>query len=214
MDSPGVNLWQSPAHAIDYLCKADAIPHRAEGEEVLLEFLPETVGRVLDLGSGDGRLLALARRTRPKARAVALDFSPTMIDRLRARFAADASIEVVVHDLAYPLSQSLGRFDAIISSFAIHHLPHQRKRSLYGELFELLNTGGVFCNLEHVASPTIGLHHEFLAALSLAPEEEDPSNKLLDVETQLQWLRATGFDNVDCHWKWRELALLAGDKLQ
>jgi tRNA (cmo5U34)-methyltransferase len=214
MDSPDVNLWQSPAHAIDYVCKADAIPHRAEGEEVLLEFLPETVGRVLDLGSGDGRLLALAKRTRPKARAVALDFSPTMIDRLRARFAADASIEVVVHDLAYPLSQSLGRFDAIISSFAIHHLPHERKRRLYGELFELLNAGGVFCNLEHVASPTIALHHEFLAALSLAPDEEDPSNKLLDVETQLQWLRATGFDNVDCHWKWRELALLAGDKLQ
>jgi tRNA (cmo5U34)-methyltransferase len=214
MDSPDVNLWQSPAHAIDYLCKADAIPHRAEGEEALLEFVPETVGRVLDLGSGDGRLLALAKRTRPRARAVALDFSPAMIDRLRARFAADASIEVVVHDLASPLSQSLGRFDAIISSFAIHHLPHQRKRSLYGELFELLNTGGVFCNLEHVASPTIGLHHGFLAALSLAPEEEDPSNKLLDVETQLQWLRATGFDNVDCHWKWRELALLAGDKLR
>jgi tRNA (cmo5U34)-methyltransferase len=214
MESPDVNLWQSPAHAIDYLCKADAIPHRDQGEEVLLEFLPETVGRVLDLGSGDGRLLALAKRTRPEARAVALDFSPTMIDRLRARFAADASIDVVVHDLASPLSQSLGRFDAIISSFAIHHLPHQRKRSLYGELFELLNAGGVFCNLEHVASPTIALHHEFLAALSLAPDEEDPSNKLLDVETQLQWLRATGFDNVDCHWKWRELALLAGDKLQ
>jgi tRNA (cmo5U34)-methyltransferase len=214
MDSPDVNLWQSPVHAIDYLCKADTIPHRAEGEEALLEFLPETVGRVLDLGSGDGRLLALAKRTRPRARAVALDFSPAMIDRLRARFAADASIEVVVHDLASPLSQSLGRFDAIISSFAIHHLPHQRKRSLYGELFELLNAGGVFCNLEHVASPTIALHHEFLAALSLAPDEEDPSNKLLDVETQLQWLRATGFDNVDCHWKWRELALLAGDKLR
>jgi tRNA (cmo5U34)-methyltransferase len=214
MDSPDVNLWQSPVHANDYLCKADTIPHRSEGEDVLLEFLPETVGRVLDLGSGDGRLLALAKLNRPNATAVALDFSPTMIDRLRARFAADTSIEVVVHDLAHPLPQLLGRFDAIISSFAIHHLPHQRKRSLYGELFELLNTGGVFCNLEHVASPTIALHHEFLAALSLAPDEEDPSNKLLDVETQLQWLRATGFDNVDCHWKWRELALLAGDKLQ
>ena len=74
----------------------------------------------------------------------------------------------------------------------------------------MLLPGGVFCNLEHVASPSERLHHEFLKSMDIAPENDDPSNKLLDMETQLRWWREIGFTDVDCHWKWRELALLAG----
>jgi tRNA (cmo5U34)-methyltransferase len=43
-------------------------------------------------------------------------------------------------------------------------------------------------------------------------ERDDPSNQLLDVETQFAWLREIGFADAGCLWKWRELALLAGVK--
>lgn len=209
---PSANLWTSPSHALDYLARADAIPHRTEGEAALLECLPPSPRRVLDLGSGDGRLLSLLRLASPGVEAIAVDFSETMLARLRERFGADPAVGVVAHDLDFPLPPSLGAFDAVVSSFAIHHVSHDRKRALYAEVHALLRPGGVFCNLEHVASPTQSLHERFLASLGVGPEDEDPSNKLLDVETQLAWLRAIGFADVDCHWKWRELALLAGTR--
>jgi SAM-dependent methyltransferase len=210
MASANVNLWSTPEHALEYLRRADTIPHRTEGEATLLDMLPLRINRVLDLGSGDGRLLGLVKLARPGAEAVAVDFSPTMLERLRARFADDASVSVLQHNLDHPLPSGLARFDAVVSSFAIHHVPHERKRELYEEIRNLLAPGGVFYNLEHVASPTPALHARFLTALSVAAEDEDPSNKLLDMEVQLAWLRELGFTDVDCHWKWLELALLGG----
>lgn len=203
-----VNLWTSTEHARDYLERADSISHREEGEAALFEFIAPTTRRILDLGTGDGRLLGLVRRARPNTEAVAVDFSPTMLEAARKRFAGDSRVTVVAHNLDDPLP-GLGKFDAAISSFAIHHVVHERKRTLYAEIHELLKAGGVFCNLEHVASPTPRLHDEFLQSIGFTVETEDPSNKLLDVETQLKWLREIGFIDVDCHWKWRELALLA-----
>ena len=101
-----------------------------------------------------------------------------MLEAVRKRFKDDDSVTVVVHNLDNPLP-GLGKFDAAVSSFAIHHLPHQRKRALYAEIYDVLNSGGVFCNLEHVSSPTPELHDEFLRRIGYTSETEDPSNKLL-----------------------------------
>jgi|SRR5579872_3082720 len=207
-----VNLWTSSEHVHDYLGRANQIAHRGEGEATMLEFIPEKARRILDLGTGDGRLLALVRERHPETEAVALDFSPAMLAEVRRRFASDSRVTVVEHNMDASLPR-LGQFDTVVSSFAIHHLIRERKRELYGEIFALLNSGGVFCNLEHVSSPTPRLHEEFLHAIGYTVETEDPSNKLLDLETQLGWLREIGFTDVDCHWKWRELALMVGRRV-
>lgn len=205
-----INLWTSTEHALSYLARADTIPHRIEGESVLLDQVPQTIKRILDLGTGDGRLLALLKIDRPQVQGVAVDFSPTMLEAVRSRFVAEPTVEIIAHNLDDPLPK-LGQFDAVVSSFAIHHLVDARKRSLYAEVFELLEPGGIFCNLEHVASATQKLHEHFRHSIGME-HEEDPSNKLLDVETQLKWLREIGFEDVDCYWKWLELALLVGVK--
>ncbi len=206
-----VNLWTGASHAHEYLERRDQIPHRAEGYAVLLEFLPEAPRRVLDLGTGDGLLLSMVRNARPGVEGVAVDFSKTMLDAARERFGDEPGVTLVEHDLDAPLPE-MGTFDAIVSGFAIHHVVDARKPALYREIHDRLAPGGVFCNLEHVASPTPGLHENFLVAIGRTPADDDPSNKLAPVDTQLAWLRDTGFVDVDCQWKWRELALLVANK--
>jgi tRNA (cmo5U34)-methyltransferase len=210
---PSSEEWTTAEHVEHYLDRAAEYGRRGEGESVLLEHIPREARRILDLGTGDGRLLALLVRDRPEMMGIGLDFSELMLSAARQRFADDERIELVEHDLTKPLPD-LGRFDAIVSSFVIHHFEDDRKRSLYGEAFQLLLPGGVFANFEHVASPSQRLHEAFFAAIDEPLEHEDPSDRLLDVEGQLQWLRELGFLDVDCYWKWLEMALLIAVKPQ
>jgi SAM-dependent methyltransferase len=201
--------WSEKERVEQYLAAAGDFPHRKEGEGVLLDHVPKDVRRVLDLGTGDGRLLARLSVERPEIEGVGLEISEPMKRAAEERFAGDSRFELVTHDLDDPLPD-LGTFDAVVSSFVIHHLEDERKRSLLDEVFEILEPGGMFANFEHVASPTERLHLAFFEAINEPIENEDPSDRTVAVETQLGWLRESGFTDVDCYWKWLEMALLIG----
>lgn len=204
--------------------------------EVLCQLLPAPSmdARVLDLGCGDGILLETVLRRWPGARGVALDGSPEMLERAAARL-GESQATPILADFNTPdwaASLPFSSFDAIVSGFAIHHSEDDRKRTLYGELFGLLKEGGVFVNIEHVASPTpLGetlferAYARHLVAMRATQGEtvtfeqvlhevesrlDKSANRLTPVETQLRWLREIGFEDVDCYWKHYELAILAG----
>ena len=166
--------------------------------------------RAADLGCGDGRLAALVLDACPQVKEiVAVDASPPMLAKARERFRADGRVRVVEGDLRDDI-RALGDFDLVVSGFAIHHLDDSRKRALFGEVVGRLRPGGVFVNLEVVQSATPELHAEFRAAIGRAAD--DPEDQLVDVETQLAWMRTAGLDQVDCLWRWRGFALLVGTK--
>ena len=129
--------WSNAQHALEYLNVADSLPHRSEGESVLEDLLAGHTKRILDLGTGDGRLIRMIKAKRPDIEAVALDVSPTMLESARDHFANDSRVTFILHDLSQPLPD-MGYFDAVVSSFAIHHLKHERKRMLYEEIYDII----------------------------------------------------------------------------
>src|SRR5262249_38162711 len=116
-------------------------------------------------------------------------------------------------------------FDAVVSGYSIHHQPDARKREIYSEIFGLLTPGGMFINVEHVSSATPWVESVydvlFIAHLHRFHSDADRSelarnyyhrpdkaaNILAPVELQCQWLRESGYTDVDCYLKIFELAV-------
>ena len=212
-NSKDFNNWRSESRVNRFISTIDNRPHSKEIASVLFELIPSKVCNVLDLGTGDGRILAMVKQKNPNIKGVGLDFSDPMLERAKKRFQKDNAIQVTKHDLNNLLPKGLGEpFDLVISGLAIHHVNHERKKQLYTEIFERLKPKGVFLNLDHIASATPELHQKFLTAVGLTPETDDPANKLLDVHTQLEWLRQIGYTQVDCQYKWLEIAILTATK--
>jgi ubiquinone/menaquinone biosynthesis C-methylase UbiE len=230
--------WQDERVARQFLDERRAeIPYAGEQIALLLQLIAHFLDapkRLLDLGCGDGLLARSVLSVYPDARAVLLDHSGPMLARAwqaMGRFGDRSSL--VQADLAEPLAPVVGAepFDLVVSGFAIHHLPDGRKRSLYAELFALLRPGGLFVNIEHVASasPKVeslfdALYIDRLAAKTGKPRPQveaeyharpdKADNILAPVEAQLGWLREAGFQHVDCYFRWLELAVFGGVRPQ
>lgn len=200
--------WKDAAKVDEYVGRVGRVAARRAGEAELVEVLPSGVEQAVDLGCGEGRLLALVLDARDTVvAATGLDNSPPMLDLARKRFRLDPRVTIRSHDLG-ELLPDLGGIDVVVSGFAIHHLPHDRKRSLFGEIAALLRPGGVFANLEVVQCATDELHAEFNRRIG--KPEGDPEDELAEVEPQLTWMRDSGLTQVDCYWRWRGFALLVG----
>lgn len=199
--------WSDTERVAEYLSRE--IPHRDIAEQMLLSALPSQITRFVDLGTGDGRLLALVRSRYSEAEGIGLDSSAPMLDRAQGRFNGDPLIELREHDLRGRLP-AMGVSDAFVSGLALHHLEDERKQELFGEVHALLTPGGVFANLDLVRSASSRLHERFRREIGRV--KDDPTDRLAELSEQIGWLREIGFSEVDCHFKWLELSLIVAVK--
>ncbi len=233
-------VWQDQqiAHRFTDVRRAGILGAEAQFDTMLrlLGVVMASSLTVLDIGCGDGVVLATVMSRFRVEQGVLLDGSPAMLAKARERFAHTAApvtfLEADFNDPNWSSRLPIRAFDAVVSAFAIHHSEDDRKRALYAEIYSLLKSGGIFVNIEHVASVSpLGewlfekayagrlsqvrraqgetvTEEEVYEELRLRPDKA--ANRLTPVETQIQWLREIGYCDADCYWKQFELAVLAG----
>jgi len=233
-------VWKLPEIVNRFLSYRAAIPLAQEQIGVMVSILKtreEPIESFLDLGCGDGILGAAILGEYPAARGVLADFSDPMLNQAREQL-SDYADQLVFEDVDYGNSDWVNRmqayrpFDAVVSGYSIHHQPDVRKRQVYQEIFSLLSPGGWFVNIEHVSSAAqlnIDLfeNHYLAARYAIEKQQGGPrsfeqlseeyknrpdkaANILAPVELQCDWLRAIGYEEVDCYFRIYELAVFAG----
>lgn len=236
-------VWQTDQLTQTYLTGVrGAIPLAQEQIDVMLRLIHAanpSVTTVLDLGCGDGILGQAVLDLYPHARVVFADFSEPMLEAARKRMAGNKRCTFTHVDYGKTgweriLSRDPSQFEVVISGFSIHHQPDRRKKEIYAEIYNLLAPGGIFLNLEHVASSSPWIEQrfeEYFVDALYAYHQNNASGKtrqqvdeeyysrpdktaniLAPVESQCNWLRAIGFTDVDCYLKIFELALFGGIK--
>ncbi len=134
------------------------LPERETRFTAMLDWVETLVGRrarCLDLGCGPGAVSERLLARFPLARAVGVDFDPVLL-RLastglgsvggRAKW-VDADLRVPDWSRALPR----GRFDAALSSTALHWLTGPQLDRLYRELSRRVRPGGVFLDADQIA---------------------------------------------------------------
>ena len=226
--------WREQELVSSYLDRRQVLLPLIDVQEDLIERLlgryERPIARFLDLGCGDGAMAELVLRCAPQAQAFLVDFSEPMLARAAQRMDAAApgrwqAFRADLADADWSAAVPAGPYDAIVSGMAIHHLPAERKRALYGEAFALLSPGGLFLNMDYVAidGPLEGLFDEEMHAKAAAhahhdhpahegrdavvddlDSDEDQPDPLLE---QLGWLGEAGFTAAEVHFKWAEAAV-------
>lgn len=232
-------VWQDASVVANYQVSSKTIPFVDVHFEImhrLIEAAGIEARNMLDLGAGNGIASFEVAKRQPVERVTMTEFSAPMLDLARQRCAEEEPAftpTFIVGDFRERGWQDevarIGPYDLVVSRFAIHHIPDDMKRTLYGDILSFLRPGGMFINIEHVASLSTMYNkaHDKLMVecmygvaggtddfdevmASYRMRADGPANILAPVGDQLTWLEELGFVDVDCAFKCFELAVFAG----
>jgi len=213
------------------------LPKYDEMLDVLVGCIASANNRILELGCGTGELSLKVLERYPSATIVAVDYSPRMLDFARAKIesagyaARWTGIELDFGEWANnPNFSGLGdKFNACISSLAIHHLEDEMKLKLFQRIRQSLDAGGCFWNADPLLAESAGIKDIYQAAredwalsqgetlaqiranvgTSVSYGYSNP-DRLATLSAQLEMLGSSGFETVAVPWKYYGMAVFGG----
>ena len=183
------------------------------GREVLERLPLRGDETVLDAGCGTGRVTRLLQERLPRGRIVAVDASPSMVDR--ARDALRPGTRLVVADLAeLDLDEQV---DAVFSSAVFHWIPDHA--ALFASLHRVMRPGARLVAQCGGAGNLRGFHELLRDVCSEQPFAQHfdgwpgPWN-FASAEQTGALLQAAGFGDVECWLERRVVEPKSGDYLR
>jgi tRNA (cmo5U34)-methyltransferase len=190
----------------------------------LIPFEQDAAIRVLDLGAGTGLLSALIAERFPRAHLTLVDVSEGMLDQARKRFAGDAA-RFDFRGLDFTEGPLWGRYQAVVSCLAIHHVSDEAKQHLFRKIHGVLCEGGVFINADQVLGATPEIDAQYKAAWLRQVRERGvgesdlasalermKEDEMSTLSSQMKYLEEIGFEMVDCWYKNFGLVVYGGRK--
>jgi tRNA (cmo5U34)-methyltransferase len=218
-----------------------AVPRRTEMTRALLAVVPfarDDLFRIVELGSGDGRLAAALLDRFPHATITALDGSESMRALATTRLAPFGERARVrpfnVASLDW-WDQMFGA-DLVVSSLCLHHLNDAKKQYLYKAVADRVSGRGALLVADLVDPASDWVRRSAADAWDRAAEDQAESLGQPDLFTRflqarwnhfrfpdrgdrpaalfhhLVWLRHAGFAAVDCFWMYAAHAVFGGFK--
>ncbi len=214
-------------HAAGYdALRRKLVPHFDDFYGMALEQIPyphDAAIRILDLGAGTGLLSALAAEVFPNAHFTLADISTEMLAKARERFAGRSNFEYVVIDLQHEALS--GAYEVAFSSLALHHLEHDQLAQIFRKAYEVIVPGGAFINADQTLATSAANEAKYQARWAAdviaqgtgeadlaAAVERLKVDKTAALADQMAWLRAAGFSDVECWYKWYRMAVYSGRK--
>jgi tRNA (cmo5U34)-methyltransferase len=194
------------------------IPDYEEMLSVGAESIPARAQVIVDLGTGTGALAFECLRHAARSRIVGIDADEEILEVARRRLGARASFVSSSF-----LRAALPRCDAVVASFALHHIrTRSSKAALYDRVRKALRPGGVFVAVDCHPAADRGvarqqrdawdrhLRHAYTpsksAALLAAWAEEDV---YVPLDSEVDLFRHSGF-RVEVIWRKGSFAVLRG----
>jgi tRNA (cmo5U34)-methyltransferase len=160
----------------------------------------------------------------PHAKVTLIDLSAEMLLQAENRLTNySGRIEIIKGNY---VNYSYGKkYDVIISALSIHHIDDDEKRSLFDKIYQSLKPDGQFINADQVLGNNEQIEKAYrvnwlqeVNKRGVSEEELERAltrmkeDKMSTLDSQLEWLKDSGFRNINCWFKDYSFVVYAGEK--